>query len=85
MLEPGMRLFVVQCRPKGGQATTLYVPALNRDEAILRAKATAREINEHSPETVDPFESTVRLEVRVGIFDPAGSKIVFGNWIYLDH
>jgi hypothetical protein len=86
MLEPRMRLFVVQCRHNGGQATTFYVPGLNADEAIIRARTTARDSREHNKEITDPFERLEGLEVRVGAFDPGDqTKIVFGDWSLVAH
>jgi hypothetical protein len=84
MLEPSARLFVVQCRPKGGQITTLYVPALDADKAIARARAIAREAQANSPDIANPFENVIELEVRVGTIDLVGSKIVFDSWADFD-
>ncbi len=81
MLEPGMRLFAVECRHNEGEATTFYVPALNSDGAIRRVKTVVHNARAQDSSVPDPFQDPEGLEVRVGTFDPMDqTKILFGDW-----
>ena len=63
------------------QAHTFFVPALNADEAIPAAEASARNARAQGYDVADPFQDHADLEVRVGTFgtnDPP--EVEFGDW-----
>ena len=76
-----LQLFCVECRPSGEtHAHAFYVPALDADEAMRVAEATARDNLAQGFDVVDPFQKA-DLEVRVGSYgssDPP--KLQFGDW-----
>jgi hypothetical protein len=76
--EQRLHLFAVQCGPSERQASTFCVPALNPDEAVVRARAVADKcIEEGVP---NPFEEA-GAKVRIGTFDPVHKgKINYGDW-----
>lgn len=82
MAEPRLRLFCVECRPSGEtQAHTFFVPALNPDEAIRAAEASARDTRAQGYDVANPFQEHSELEVRVGTFGAGDSlKVEFGDW-----
>jgi hypothetical protein len=62
------------------------VPALNPEEAILAAQASAMRAASVDNDLSSPFENHPALEVRVGIFGPGDSpEVQFGDWSIFRH
>jgi hypothetical protein len=82
MVNSRLRLFAVECRPKGDeQAHRFFVPAQSPDEAVTKAVTSAREAHSQQSEVTDPFQDNTDLEVRVGTFErDASIEIEFGDW-----
>ena len=89
MTQQQLRLFCVECRPRGGgqaDTFTFFVPALEPDEAILVAQASAIKARAFDRDVSDPFQDHADLEVRVGSYGPGDpSELKFGDWSLFSH